>query len=218
MPTMPDFRLLRCLTLAATLTLAGAASAGSYDDILVAADQDRTAQVIDLLQRGMDVNTTDRQGNTLLIIAARNGNAELLDFLLRNRANTAKRNQHGDSAIMAAAFRGNAVIVQRLLQAGASVDNAGWNALHYAAYGGYNEVMRALVAGKPNLDALAPNGQTALMFAAAAGKLDVVKTLIDADADMDLEDREGRTALALALANGHMQTVAYLRESGAYED
>ena len=216
---MPDFRLLfRCLICAAGVALAGAVTAGSYDDILIAAEKGDSTQVIDLLKRGMDVNTTDSTGNTLLIIAARTGNTELLDFLLRNRANALKRNKYGDSALMVAAFRGDAATVQRLLDAKAPPNHDGWTALHYAAYGGNAEIIRLLAAHDADLDAEAPNGQTALMLAANNGKLDAVKVLVDADADLDLEDREGRTALMLAQAGGHTEVVDYLRSSGAYED
>ncbi|HQX85446.1 MAG TPA: hypothetical protein PKV23_08155, partial [Aestuariivirga sp.] len=45
------------------------AQGGAYEDILNAASNDDTASVVSLLQRGMDVNTADRAGNTLLMIA-----------------------------------------------------------------------------------------------------------------------------------------------------
>lgn len=215
---MNDFRLICRLALIAVLMCSGGAWAGIYDDILVAANQDDTVKVIDLLKRGMDVNTADQSGNTLLIIAARNANLDLLDFLLRNRSNVLKRNKYGDSAIMVAAFRGHVPAVRRLLDAGAPADNDGWNALHYAAFGGHTEVLRSLVERGVDLDSTAPNGQTALMLASSTGKLETVKILIDADADMDLEDFEGRTALMLAEKNERKDVAEYLRESGAYED
>ncbi|MDO8931510.1 MAG: ankyrin repeat domain-containing protein [Rhodocyclaceae bacterium] len=208
---------LRPLVLALCLVLAQPAVAGIYDDILAAANQDDTAQVIDLLKRGMDVNTTDPSGNTLLMIAARNGNADLLDFLIGNRSNLQKRNRYGDSAVMMAAFRGHLAIVRKLLDAGADIRNSGWNALHYSAYGGFTEIVRLLVERKADLDVAAPNGQTALMLAAATGKLDVVRILIDADADMDLLDYEGQSAIMLAEKAGFADVTEYLRESGAEE-
>lgn len=214
---MPNSILVRRLVLFLLLALALPASAGIYDDILAAANRDDTAKVIDLLKRGMDVNTADPSGNTLLMIAARNGNSDLLDFLLRNRSNILKRNKYGDSAIMAAAFRGHAGIVRRLLDAGADIRNDGWNALHYSAYNGQAEIVRLLVERNADLDAAAPNGQTALMLAASTGRLAVVKILVDADADMDLEDYEGRTAIMLAEKAGHMDVVEYLRHEGADE-
>lgn len=215
---MPDFALIRRLVLSAALAFAGNAMAGSYDDILIAANKDDTVTVVDLLKRGMDVNTADAAGNTLTMIAARNANLDLLDFLLKNRSNTLKRNRYGDTALMLAAYRGHAQAVRRLLDAGAAPDNDGWTALHYAAFGGHGEVATLLIERGADLDPVAPNGQTPLMLAAGSGHLDVAKRLVEADADMDLEDYEGRTALTLALKNGHTAIAEYLRSEGAYED
>lgn len=207
----------RLIALILGLTLSLTASAGIYDDILVAAEKDDTAQVVDLLKRGMDVNTVDPSGSTLLVIASRNGNVDLLEFLLRNRANILKRNKYGDSAIMLAALRGHVAIVQKLLDAGADVGHAGWNALHYAAFNGRTDILRLMTKGKAALDAKAPNGQTALMLAAGAGHLEAVRVLVDADADMDLDDGTGRTALKLAKNGRHADVAEYLKASGAVE-
>ncbi|HEX8989609.1 MAG TPA: ankyrin repeat domain-containing protein [Rhodocyclaceae bacterium] len=212
---MTDF--LRPLAAACMIALAAPAFAGAYDDILIAASQDQTAKVVELLQRGMDVNTSDRNGDTLAAIAARNGNDELLDFLIRNRANVSKRNKYGDSPIMLATMQGHPATVRRLLEAGADIHGSGWNALHYAAYSGRLDIARLLIEHKADLDAPAPNGQTPLMLAAGAGFIDIVKLLVDSDADMDAEDPAGNTAISLAEKNGHADVVDYLRSEGAVE-
>jgi hypothetical protein len=211
--------LLRTFVLLSALCLcAASASAGIYDDILSAANRDDTGQVVDLLKRGMDVNTADQSGNTLLMIAARNNNVSLLDFLLRNRANILKKNEYGDSALMLASLRGNREAVRMLLDALAPADSAGWNSIHYAAYSGKVDILRMLVSsGSPNLDVAAPNGQTALMLAARNGHLDAVRVLVDADADIDLEDYDGQTALSLAQDAGFTDVADYLRDVGAVE-
>lgn len=214
---MPKPSLIRSLALGLAI-FAGSATAGSYDDILAAANKDDTAAVVDLLKRGMDVNTADAAGNTLTMVAARNANLDLLDFLLRNRANTLKRNRYGDTALMLAAYHGHAAAVRRLLDAGTPPDNDGWTALHYAAFGGHGAVATLLIERGADLDAVAPNGQTPLMLAAGAGRFEVAKILVEADADMDLDDYEGRTALNLAAKNGHSAVVDYLRSEGAYDD
>jgi ankyrin repeat protein len=192
--------------------------AGAYDDILVAARDNRGDVVVDLVQRGMDPNTSDRSGTTLLMFAARNDNQQLLEFLLSKRANILKQNKYGDTAVGLAALKGSLPIVRRLVTAGADIGNRGWNALHYAAFGGHVDIVRFLVTSKGvNLDAPAPNRQTALMLAAKNGHKEVVKILIDADADMDLEDAQGNTALRLAVRAGNSEIADYLRGEGAFE-
>jgi uncharacterized protein len=191
------------------------AVAGSYEDILVAARDDRTEIVIDLVRRGMDPNTSDRSGTTLLMLAARNGNDVLLEFLLKNRCNILKQNSYGDTAIGIAALRGHLATVRRLADAGASLGGNGWNPLHYAAFSGHADIARFLLERGAPVDGRAPNRQTALMLAAKNGHMDVVRLLPEANAGLELTDADGATALDLAGKAGNTAIVELLRASGA---
>lgn len=208
-------RLLPVLLLA--LVAHGQAVAGAYDDILVAARDNRADTVADLVRRGMDPNTSDRAGTTLLMFAAGHGNLQLVDFLVQSRANLQKKNSYGDTATAIAALRGHLAIVRRLVEAGADIAGTGWNPLHYAAFSGHGDIVAFLAGKGAPLDAPAPNGQTALMLAAKSGHADAVRALVDADADLDLEDPQGQSALALAETAGHTRIADYLREEGAEE-
>ncbi len=196
-----SLRLFAVLIIAAGLTI-GTAMAGAWEDILKAAESDDSEAVIGLLDRGMDVNTSDRTGTTLLMIAARNGNQTLVDFLLRNKANALKQNKFGDTAILMAAIAGRLQIVKDLVGRGVPVAGAGWEPLHYAAVGGQAEVAHYLLSKGAPINARAPNGQTALMLSIQEGKLPVAQLLIDAGADTSLRNPAGRTALDLAVAKG----------------
>lgn len=199
------------------IAFSGWAHAGAYDDILEAADKNETAAVVDLLKRGMDVNTADRAGTTLLMFAARHGNLDLLQTLLSNRASLNRRNQFGDTALLLAALNARFDAAKLLMEKGAEINLAGWTPLHYAVFGGNQEILGLLIARGAKLDARAPNGQTALMVAVKLGKLDLVKMLIDADADMDIADYEGVSALQLARKLGQTEIANYLRKEGAVE-
>lgn len=192
-----------------------AAVAGVYDDILVAARDNRTDIVVDLVRRGMDPNTSDRSGTTLLMFAVANGNEELLEFLLRNKANILKKNKYGDTAVGLAVLRGHLQIVRRLVAVGADIATPGWNALHYAAFGGHAEIVHFLVSKGAPLDAPAPNRQTSLMLAAKNGHIDAVKALVNAGATTTLVDMDGNTALGIALKAGNSRIADYLRGEGA---
>lgn len=196
---------------------AGLAAGGVYDEILDAAERSDSSAVISLLQRGMDVNTTDHDGNTLLMIAARTGNLELMAFLIANRATINQRNRFGDTAVLLAAVKGGTAGVELLHKNGAQLEPGGWTALHYAMFSENIDLLGWLLKNGAKLDARAPNGQTALMLAAKQGKLAHVQLLVDADADMDLEDFEGKSALALAKSAGHYDVVAYLLGAGAVQ-
>ena len=79
---LPDHRppmsaKLRRLALAAAFVASGLASqatlAATLDDALSAASMGDAKELVSLIQRGLDPDTVDAQGNTLLILAAREG-------------------------------------------------------------------------------------------------------------------------------------------------
>lgn len=201
--------------LIATAIMAGQpAFAGAYEDILAAARNNRTEVVVDLIRRGMDVNTTDRSGTTLLMFAAGNGNEQLLDFLLKNSANVLMRNRYGDTAIAIAALKGRLEAVRHLAESGAPIDTPGWSPLDYAAFAGHADVAEYLIGKQASLDAKAPNGRTALMLAARNGHMDVVKLLVAAGADKDIESADGKTAFDLAVKAGNTDIANFLGNEG----
>jgi len=142
----------------AILVACGVAQAGAYDDILAAANNGDTATVVDLLKRGMDVNTADRSGSTLLMIAASNGYMPLMEVLLANRANVNRRNQAGDTALLLAALKARLEAVKVLIDKGADLNAAGWTPLHYAIFGGSRDIAALLVAKGAKVDVLAVAG------------------------------------------------------------
>lgn len=180
--------------------MSSVARAGAYDDLLTAMNQNDVPQVMSLLQRGMDVNTSDKSGNTLLIMAARNGEEQILDYLLTNRANVLKINKYGDSALMLAALNGHLPAVTRLVAAKSDLNPKGWTPLIYATFNNRVEVMRFLLASGADVDAQALNGMTALMVAARNGHLEAVKLLLAHGAKQELKNHEGLTAQALAIS------------------
>ena len=92
-----------------TILLASAlpliASAATYDDLISAAKLGDTRDIAKLVQRGASVDTTDKEGNTLLMLAARDGHSELVEYLIKQRAKVNERNAVGDTALRLAAFR-----------------------------------------------------------------------------------------------------------------
>lgn len=161
------------------------------------------------------VNTTDPRGYSLLMIAAREGHAQIVEYLLREKAQINTRNQMGETALMLAAFKGHLPLVQVLHKAGADLKSSGWTALHYAAYEGHVAVCRYLLEHEVDVDARAPNGSTPLMLAARQGHQEAVKLLLWEHADPKLVNQDGATALAWALKNKHLEVAKLLRDAGA---
>ena len=200
------------LVLAASLLLgSGGAFAGSYEDSLDAARLGRTAQLAQLLDRGIDPDTVDAFNNSLLIIAARENHPEVVELLVTRGARISYRNEAGDSALMMASLRGNLEIVSRLLYAGAEVDHEGWTPLMYAAFEGHTEVVDLLVRAGSDVNALAPNQANALMFAARNGHGEVVERLLQTEVDLQQQSDRGYTAASWAEENRHTVIAERLR-------
>ena len=116
---------MRKLLLAlAIIAATGSALKKTYKNILEAAERGDTPAVINLIKRGMDVNTADQRGNSLSMIAARTGNVELIDFLLNSRAAVNRRNRFGDTAALLAAANGQIQALKLIHERGGQLEPA----------------------------------------------------------------------------------------------
>lgn len=189
--------------------------AQTLDDLFRAVETNNVAEVNRLLARGMDVNSADPEGRTLLMRAAWDGQDDLVKLLLDRKARIDQRNARGETAIMMAAFRGHLETVKLLHARGAPLDGPGWTPLHYAAFNGNTAVAKYLLDNKANIDAKAPNGATALMLAARGGHIETAKLLIWQVADVNAETDRGDTALKWALESKNTDIAKLLQQAGA---
>lgn len=159
----------------------------SADGLRYAARDGRLERVQKAIDSGTDVNLTNQDGATALMLAAFNGHTRVVELLLKHGANV----NH--------------------------VDNGGRTALMYAATDANLETLKLLIDSKINIDATEnTEGFTALMFATAEGHIEATKLLLSANADTTLADKDGDTAESFALKAGH-QAVADLFQEKATE-
>lgn len=201
---------------ACCLLIPAVAIAGAYEDVLNAVQAKDLDKVSQLLLRGMDVNTSDPAGNTLVMLAARNGDTPMLEFLLKNKPNILKKNKYGDTALLLAAFQGNLSNVKALVEAGADLEADGWTPLIYASFEGRSDVVAYLLTLDVDIDAQSDTGITALMAATRNNHVEVVKLLLDQEADIDLKNQNNQTALDMAIAAGYGDIVALLIVAGQH--
>lgn len=142
----------------------------------------------------------DRIGSGLMI-AAWNGNLELMRLFLERGADIHLANQFGEQALQLAAWRGHREAVELLLEHGAKINREGrqWNALHYAVFAGHAGIARLLMEKGADVNARTPNDTTALMLAAREGQADLARALLGAGADAKAVNEWGDTALAFAM-------------------
>jgi len=197
-----------------SLFLSTAAFAGAYEDLEEAMIRKDTASVIKLIERGVDVNTVDRSGNTLLTQAIRQDIPDLFEQLMQRRARLNTRNRNGETALSIAAYTGKTAYVTRLVEAGAEVNFYGWPPLAYAAFNGHAQIAEYLLKRGAEINATTENGSTALFFAARYGHLEVVKLLLNHEADVSVANELGETAVDWAVKGRNTDIVDVLHAAG----
>ena len=157
------------------------------------------AKCVANLSTGFEIDRTDADGMTLLMIAATKGHAELVSFLIQHGAKVATtcEEQNGFDAFMMACANGHALVAGLILDQGVDVN------MRYA----------------PGSSRGAVGNQTALSFAANRGRLDVCRLLISRGAELDVVAESGYTPLMSALVNGASEEAAtLLLDAGADPD
>ncbi|NXP08419.1 RN5A ribonuclease, partial [Thinocorus orbignyianus] len=172
--------------------------------------------VLELLEKGADVNSKVEGGWTPLQSAAQAGDERLFRLLLDKGACPHARKDNGGTAFIEAAAAGNKNILNLLFDFGVDInahDDNGFTAFMEAAWYGKEEALRFLYRKGANVNLrravseekvkLHKGGATALMDACRERHFSVVKTLIqEMRADMNIRDNKDRNALIHALKKG----------------
>ena len=134
------------------------------------------------------------------------------------------QDENGTTALLMACNGGHVEAARALLSAGASpklLHSTGLSPLHHAVNNEYGEVVHALLAGGPPVDAPfldAPGGDTALFRACERGYLEAACSLLAYQAKVDFQDVVGATSLSAASRAGHVEVVRLLLSKGATVD
>jgi len=124
--------------------------------------------VLNFLHIGYSADTQD-QGVPVLITATRNGHRKIVDILLEHGADVNVIAQdRGNTALMEAAVRGDELSVRRFLESGADPDlqsKSGQTALMLAVGEGHKNVVKAILAYRPNIEMCDQLGMTATKYA-----------------------------------------------------
>ncbi|MBE6417144.1 MAG: hypothetical protein E7033_01605 [Akkermansiaceae bacterium] len=149
--------------------------------LMLAALADQTEIVKVLHQAGADINATDADGNTVLMLCVQQNMPDMVKMLL-SLGGAEIEQQAKQNAVEHAVDADNADMVKVLL-----------------------------TAENTNVNATAEHQRTWLHRAAAAGKVQAIKSLLSIPGvDVNLADADGCTALHLAAENGHTATVEAL--------
>jgi len=171
-----------------------------------------------LLNAGADANRANQDGETPIMLAARTGSVKVAELLVKHGANVNAHEQfRNQTALMWAAAEGHSDMVALLVSKGAAVNvraeandwanqmtseprvqyrpTGGLTALLYAARGGCQGCVEALLKGGADIDMPNPDGMTPMMMAIDNSHYEVAKYLLDHGANPHTWDWWGRTPI-----------------------
>jgi len=189
-----------------------------------------------------NINHKDKDGNTYLMRAVREGNIRVAQALINTRKIDEKAyNKEGFTALMLAVQSNNKEMIKLLclqnnLYYRSYYDNDSVQAyysmrsqkekqtpLMFAVLAQNEEVVDLLLQGRLQENskqgrATNKDGQTALMLAAQGANLEILKKIYTKDptgANLNSIDKAGKTALMYAMENNHRENAIYLIAQGA---
>lgn len=171
-----------------------------------------------LLECGVDVNTSKRDGVTPLMVVAREGLLEYVEKLVDAGADINAKTKDDETALMKASYTKNTDLIRFLLEHDADVNaraKDGTTALSTASYYSVLPIVELLVQAGADVNAKNNQRYTPFMSASQAFKTDIMDYLLENDADIDAKNGFGYTALMMAVKHDKADRVAYLLEKGA---
>ncbi|KPE49255.1 ankyrin repeat domain-containing protein [Chryseobacterium indologenes] len=189
-------------------------------DIIGLVKKNDLAAVKSALDKGADVNTKDRIGRSLLLIATREKQVEMAKLLVSYKADVNLQDDQLDSPFLYAGASGQTELVKLFLENGARFDvfnRYNGTALIPACERGHVETVKILVKTKGfPVNHVNRLGWTALMEAVILGNgtqkyQEIVQVLKDNGADLSIPDHSGKTPLQHAESMGFGEIARILK-------
>lgn len=175
-------------------------------------------EVLKLLIEGTSTEIMDTKFNTALLVAAGQGEVEIMKLLLDRKANFNHKNFYGKTALHFACAKGQEAAVKLLLIQKANHklrDNSKYTGLHSAVEGGNKRVASLLLEHDFSMGKRKNRlYQTALHYNARKGTLRIAEKLILYGNGLDNKCQCGRTPLHYACQTGNEDIVQFFLEEG----
>ncbi|MDF1861600.1 MAG: ankyrin repeat domain-containing protein [Verrucomicrobiales bacterium] len=182
-------------------------------DLIVAAGAGDFESLVFFQDAGLEIDSTDQNGNTALIKASSAGQLATVERILGMGADPRHVNVAGRDALLAASAMGYDEVARMLMSRGADAelkDKEGWSALSIAAYNGHSDVV-SLLSAQATPNAL----DDALLVASFSGDAEVIDTLLGQGANINARSPEGKTSLMISADGGKDEAVRTLLQNRA---
>ncbi len=173
---------LSVLTLSVSALMASGATAQT---VLPGAGLSSVVLAAQVAGRQVGVDHSDNVSPERLVLAARYGQLDLVQYLLNENVAVNARDAYGNTALIAASGNGHRPVVDFLLAQGANVN------------------------AQNNEDI------SALMTASASGHFELAHYLLEQGATVNMVNNQGESALFQAVQYGHLSTATVLIKAGA---
>lgn len=171
-----------------------------------------------LIEKGVDVNTTDKYGATPLIVAIFYGNFEVAKLLTQKNADMNAKDISGYTPLILAILNNNTEFSKILIQNGTDVNATtkyGYTPLIFATLNNNIELVELLIQNGADINAKDKDGDTPLMHASFNGKTEIAKILISKGANVKAKTEYGSTSLSNACSKNHIALAKLLIQNGA---
>ncbi|NAS30018.1 ankyrin repeat domain-containing protein [Flavobacteriaceae bacterium R38] len=176
------------------------------------------------VDKGIDLLSTDDQGNGIFNYAAKKGNQKMMNLLIKKGVPYKNLNREGGNAMIFASqgTRGSSNTLEAYkyleslgIKANVTTDK-GITPLHALSYRNKDTSIFKYFLSK-GVDINQPNeeGNTVFLNAAYLNNLEIVSLLAEHVTDINHKNKEGKTALMLAVSRNNLEVVNYLLDKGA---
>ena len=196
------------------ISSAGKSPLKNDQKLLTALEQSNNKKILALLKNNNgNLNATDKNGHTPLMIAAENNDIHIITLLIQDGANINFLDLDGNTVLMIAALNDNAPAIRALAQYNVDINaknKNGQTALMIASLYNRTRAMKELIRLGADLNKINNNGQSALVFAAYQNNADAAKILLDAGINRNLRDTYGFTAIDWAKRRNNKDIIILL--------
>ena len=178
---------------------------------------------LSLLNKVIDLNIQDSNGNTPLHLAIVGSHISLASKLIEKNADPDIENHDGNTPLHLAIIGNHTSLAYILIEENVKINTDNLNIknddcntpLHLAIVGGHISLASILIEKEAQINIANNDGNTPLHLAASRGFIDLVFKLIEKEAQINITNNDGFKPLYFAIKHQHSETVDFLLKKGA---